>query len=186
MKKERASAFYARLKETYDKVSPEITEWLTSSNIPDIAFDSLIKWIAEEIQPSFRVGITDIKKAWDATRTQDGPKTFATVRRDCQVCGRVFMYNYSAHPDKNYIGVFQFCPHCGFPPRVVLIDRGEAITYRGDDEAMKIFKSVHEKLYLEMKGRKDFYKQAVDRDSEFAAMKLKGIFIPDNFAEARQ
>jgi type II secretory pathway component PulJ len=138
-----------------------------------------------DLKTSFKVDLRAIAEAKNQLGIAGGGQAsgspqFQTVRWICQACAKVFQFNYLPAEGDEYRDIFNFCPHCGFIPRLTLYMEGNRVSYKGDQKMI-------ERLRIPAPGKKqstmeyykakrgEFFDKIKERDSELALYKDKGL-----------
>jgi hypothetical protein len=133
---------------------------------------------------SYRVDIKAMREAKAQLGIADasgasGSMSFQTVTWICQACAKTYQFNYLPAEGDEYRSIFNFCPHCGFVPRLTLFLENGRVTYKGDQKMIERLKLPGPKgistieYYRKKKG--EFFDKVKERDSEIAMYANRGI-----------
>lgn len=153
------------------------------SPLSEAEAERLYAHIKQTTRASFKVDLLTINEAKNQLGIIGGPTgealQFQTVKWICQACAKSFQFNYQPNDGDEYREIFNFCPHCGFVPRVSIYMEGNRLTYIGDAKAIERLripnaKGVSTMEYYKSK-TKPFFDKARERDSELTLYAEKGI-----------
>jgi DNA-directed RNA polymerase subunit RPC12/RpoP len=176
------------------RVSENFGKGYTSEQLRDLdaAFSPLSEQDAERLyahiktttRASFKVDMVAIREAKAQLGISDasgasGSPSFQTVTWICQACSKTYQFNYLPAESDEYREIFNFCPHCGFVPRLTLFLENGRVTYKGDQKMIERLKLPGPKgtstieYYRKKKG--EFFDKVKERDSEIAMYANRGI-----------
>ncbi len=164
-----------------DEQTEDIVQEFTGLDEPSA--ERVYSQLKKTTRSTFKISVKEI---FDAKMSlgigSSGPSQnpqFQTVLWRCQACGKNFNFNELPNEHDEYRGVFNFCPHCGFVPRIFLHIEGLKVTYVEDWKIMKILENRiidGEGLIQSYRNkRKDFFDKTRERDSELNLYREKGI-----------
>lgn len=149
------------------------------SSVPDTQYEILLQTL-KLTPPGYAIGVGDIRSALAKIEPHSDVFCFQTMKWLCQACNHQFFYNYSPASGAEYVGVFSFCPECGFSPQVNLCIEGSSIFYTGNQgkiEALKIPRASGKSIIDLYKNRTGFWNEKKEKESE--------EFMKENLYERR-
>ena len=155
------------------------------SNISEQDAERLYSHLKVTTRSSFKVDMVAISEAknqlgiFGGSASSENPQ-FQTVKWTCQACSKNFSFNELTADGDEFRGVFNFCPHCGFIPRIILFMEGNRVFYKGDEKTidrMKIIRPGKEESEIDYYRHKtgEFFNRERERDSFLKILELKDL-----------